>query len=292
MIPGEFEYHAPTSLSDAIALLTTHGAEAKLLAGGQSLIPLMRFRLAQPAHLIDIGRIAGLAYINETAGGLRIGAMTREVDLEIAPAVAARYPILVDTAAVIADPLVRNLATVGGNLAHADPANDHPATMLALGAQIVARGPKGERVITINDFFTGLFETALAPDEVLVEIRVPAPAPRSGGAYQKLERKVGDFAIAGVAAQITLDAAGRIERVGIGLTNAGATPLRAAAAEAALIGQAPDEALYRAAADLAAQRSEPSDDLRGPADYKRAMTRTLTIRALRRAVERARAVVA
>src|SRR5438552_17692248 len=184
MIPASFDYAVARDLAHAIQLLGTSGGEGKVLAGGQSLIPLMKFRLAQPALLIDINRVAGLSAINEN-GELRIGALIRENDLETNPIVRRRYPILVDTAAVIADPLVRNLATIGGNLAHADPANDHPATMLALGAEVVARGPSGQRRLPIASFFTGPFETALAPGELLVEIRIPAPAARSGGAYMK-----------------------------------------------------------------------------------------------------------
>lgn len=289
MIPGEFEYHAPTALPEAVALLERYGDDAKLLAGGHSLIPMMRFRLAQPAHLIDLGRIDGLAYIRESDGVLYIGALTREADLEEDPFIARRYPILADTAAVIGDPLVRNLATIGGNLAHADPANDHPATMLALGAQVVAEGPKGRRTIEIDDFFVDTFTTSLEPHEVLVEIRIAAPSPRSAGAYEKLERKVGDFAIVGVAAQVALDAQGAIERVGLGLTNVGPTPIRASQAEASLVGQPVDEAALRRAGELAAAQSAPTSDLRGPAEYKRAMVRTLTVRALRRAAERAAA---
>jgi carbon-monoxide dehydrogenase medium subunit len=288
MIPGKFEYHAPGTVSEAIALLERYGDEAKLLAGGQSLIPMMRFRLAQPAHLIDIGRVDGLDEVRESDGYLTIGAMTREVDLERAPLIVDRYPILAETTAVVADPLVRNLATVGGNLAHADPANDHPATMLALRAEVVAEGRQGRRTIAIDDFFLDTFTTALAPDEVLVEIRIARPGPRSGGAYFKLERKVGDFAIAGVAAQVVLDAAGSVDQVGIGLTNVGPTPIRATQAEAALLGATPSEDLLRRAGELAAAEAQPVADLRGPADYKRAVVRTLTVRALRRAMERAR----
>jgi carbon-monoxide dehydrogenase medium subunit len=288
MIPGKFEYHAPSDVPGAIALLQSYGEEAKLLAGGQSLIPLMRFRLAQPAHLVDIGRIDGLADLKESDGFLRIGAMTREADLDSSPLIADRYPILTDATAVIADPLVRNLATVGGNLAHADPANDHPAVMLALRAEVVAQGKGGQRTIPIDDFFVDTFTTALAHDELLVEIRVPQPTPSSGGAYQKLERKVGDFAIAGVAAHVVLNTQGGFDQVGIGLTNVGPTPLRAARAEAALLAAGPDEASLRRAGELAAQEAQPADDLRGPADYKRAVVRTLTVRALRRAIERAR----
>jgi aerobic carbon-monoxide dehydrogenase medium subunit len=287
MIPGKFDYHAPTTLSEAIGLLERYGDEAKLLAGGQSLIPLMRFRLAEPAHLVDLGRIPGLAGVAERDGRLCLGALTREADLETLPLIAERYPILADTAAVIADPLVRNRATIGGNLAHADPANDHPATMLALGAEVVAEGPRGRRTIAIDDFFLDTFTTVLEPNEVLVEIRVPPPPPRSGGAYLKLERKVGDFAIAGVAVWLTLDGNGALSAVRIGLTNVGPTPLRVHQAESALLGRQPSDELLGVAAAAAAAESQPVSDGRGPADYKRAMVRTLTSRALRKALERA-----
>lgn len=287
MIPAAFEYHAPSSISEATALLARLGEDAKILSGGQSLIPLMKLRLASPRHLVDINGIPGLAYIREADGFLRIGALTRESELEESDLIRTRYPLLHDTCKVIADPLVRNLATVGGNLAHGDPANDHPATMLALGAEVVAVGLKGERQIPIESFFTGPFATALTPDEILVEIRVPIPPARAGGAYLKLERKVGDFAIAGVAASLTLDERGRIAAAGIGLTNVGPTAIRARRAEAALGGQAPDEKTIAAAAAAAAAEAQPVSDLRGPADYKRDIVRVLTARALRRAVARA-----
>src|SRR6185369_13962508 len=202
MIPPAFDYHVPKTLPEAVGLLGQlgqKGEEAKILSGGQSLLPLLKLRFAHPAHLIDISRIAGLDYIKEEGGFLKIGALVRESALETSDLVRKKYPILVDTTAVIADPIVRNLATVAGNLAHGDPANDHPAVMLALGAEVTATGPSGERRIPIGEFFTGPFETALRPDELLTEIRVPAPAPRSGGAYVKLERKVGDFAKIGRA---------------------------------------------------------------------------------------------
>ncbi|HEY0251772.1 MAG TPA: FAD binding domain-containing protein, partial [Kofleriaceae bacterium] len=181
MIPGSFDYHQPTTVDEAIALLTELGESAKILAGGQSLIPAMRFRLASPEILVDINRVTGLSYIEEKPNYLAIGAMTREHVLEDLPWIPERYPLLADTAKVIADPVVRNRATIGGNLAHADPANDHPATMLAYNARVVARGPKGERIIPIDDFFVGLFESALAHDEILTEIRIPKPGPGSAG---------------------------------------------------------------------------------------------------------------
>jgi len=287
MIPGTFEYHSPSTVAEATALLARLGEDAKVLSGGQSLIPLMKLRLAAPKHLVDINGLPGLAYVREDGGTLRIGGLTREVDLEESEVVRSRYPLLFDTCKVIADPIVRNLATVGGNLAHGDPANDHPATMLALDALVVATGTRGERTIPIGSFFTGPFSTALKPDEIVVEIRVPAPRPRSGGAYVKLERKVGDFATVAVAAQITLDAGGACEQVGIGLTNVGSVPIKAAKAEAALKGKRPDDATIKQAAQLAAEASQPSADLRGSVEYKKDLVRVLTGRALRRAIERA-----
>jgi len=286
MIPSSFDYHAPKTLPEALELLGRFGEEAKVLSGGQSLLPLLKLRFAQPAHLVDIGRIGGLDYIKEEGGFLKIGALVREAALEASPLVKAKYPILVDTAAVIADPIVRNLATVGGNLAHGDPANDHPATMLALGAEVVATGPKGTRTIPITQFFTGIFTTALTPAEVLTEIRIPVPPAGSGGAYLKLERKVGDFAAAGVAAYLVLKG-GVIERAGIGLTNLGPTPIKATNAEKHLSGKKPDEAAFAEAGKLAAQATSPGADRRGAVDYKKEMARVLTVRALRKAAERA-----
>ena len=287
MIPSAFDYHAPGTLEEAVALLERHGDEAKVLSGGQSLLPLLKLRLGDAGHLVDIGRIPGLAGITEADGYLRIGGATREVDLERSDLIREKYPILLDTAAVIADPLVRNRATVGGNLAHGDPANDHPATMLALEAEVVARGPGGERTIPITHFFTGLFATALAPAEILTEIRIPVPPPGSGGAYVKLERKVGDFATAATAAQVALGPRGEVARVGIGLTNAGPTPIKATAAEQYLRGRQPDAEAIAEAARLAADATSPSADRRGSVEYKRDMARVLTGRAVTRAVQRA-----
>jgi len=286
MIPAPFDYHSPKTLSEAIGLLAQYD-DAKVLSGGQSLLPLLKLRLGSAGHLIDIGRVPGLEDIKEEGGFLKIGGRVRESALEHSDLIRKKYPILADTAAVIADPLVRNLATVGGNLAHGDPANDHPATMLALGAIVVATGPRGERTILIDQFFTNLFETALAKDEILTEIRVPVPPPKSGGAYVKLERKVGDFATAGAAVQVTLGAKGEIVRAGIGLTNAAFTPVKATDAEKFLQGKNPDAATIAEASRRAAAATDPSPDRRGSVEYKKDMARVLTARALERAVARA-----
>ena len=288
MIPGSFDYVTANSVPEALALLKEHGDDAKILAGGHSLIPLLRYRLAAPAVLIDINHIDGLEYIQETDGTLHIGALTREAELDASPLIRNRYPILYETAKNIADPVVRNWATVGGNLAHADPANDHPATMLALGALLVAEGPAGKRFIPVDEFFgENAFETTLQAGEMLTEIRVPAPTEGCGGAYLKLERKVGDYAIAGVAAYVRLDAAGLVTYAGIGLTNVGPAPIKARAAEQFLLGKPLDEHTIQQAADLAAAASQPTSDTRGPAEYKRAMVHTLCTRALNKAHARA-----
>ena len=291
MIPDTFEYVAPATLPEAIALLQQRPDDAKLMAGGQSLIPLMKFRLAAPALVVDLRRVPGLTMIVERGGSLVIGAMATEAAVEASDLVRQRYPAIRDASAVVADPLVRNFATLGGNLAHADPANDHPAMMMALGASVVATGPNGSRSITMDDFLVDSLETSLAPDEVLTEIHVPRPTPRSGSAYVKLERKVGDYAIAAVAASITLD--GDIcTRAGVALTNVGPKAIRASAAEAFLVGKRLDEESMREAGRLAAEAAQPTADLRGPVEYKRAMVRTLTVRALRLAAERTKGGVA
>jgi len=286
MIPASFDYHAPKTLDEAIALLAELGDTAKILAGGQSLIPAMRFRLASPEVLIDITRIADLGYVEERGDHLAIGALAREHALETTPVIARSYPMLLDAAKVIADPIVRNRATVGGNLAHADPANDHPAVMLAYDAQILARSSSGTRTIAIDDLFVGLFETSLQPGEILTEIRIPRPGPGSGGAYSKIERKVGDYAVAAVAVQLQLDG-GSIKHIRIGLTNVSPIPQRARAAEAALTGAPPTDAVLEAAGRAAAAECNPSADLRGQIDYKRDLVRVLVKRVVRRAVERA-----
>ena len=286
MIPGEFDYHAPTTLDDAVALLAEHGDDAKILAGGQSLIPAMRFRLAAPETLIDITGIDGMSYIREDNGHLAIGAMTTETDLEDSELVQNGYDMLSDAAFVIADPVVRNKATVGGNLAHSDPANDHPAVMLAYGAEIVALGPNGTRAIGIDDFFTGLFENSMGDDEILTEIRVPRPAAGSGGAYIKVERKVGDYAISAAAVNLTMDG-DIVTSARVGLTNVSPVPMRSTGAEAALIGNSLTDEVLEAAGAAAAADCDPSADLRGTVEYKRDLTRVLVKRAIKKAASRA-----
>jgi len=287
MIPAAFDYHRPGTLDEALKLLTSHGDQAKVLSGGMSLLPMLKLRLASFAHLVDIGRVPGLDFIKEEGGSLRIGAMTRQSTLERSDLIRSKYPILADAVPLIADPLVRNRGTVGGNVANGDPGNDQPAIMIALGATFVAKGPKGERSVPANQFYKGLYETALARNEILTEVRIPVPPARSGGAYAKLKRKTGDFAVAAAAVQLTLDAKGAVERAGIALTNAGLTPLNAADAAKYLVGKMPDEKTIVEAAKMAAAKSSPSADRRGSVEYKKEMARVLTTRALRKAVQRA-----
>ncbi len=294
MIPAAFEYHAPRTLDEALGLLARFGEGAKILAGGQSLIPAMRFRLSSPETLIDINRLEGLSFIEERGDHLILGALTREAALEESKLVTEHYPLLADTAKVIADPLVRNQATLGGNLAHADPANDHPATMLAYGATVIVRGAGGERAIPIDELFVGLFESSLKPGELLTEVRIPRPKPGSGGAYRKVERKVGDYAVAAVAVQLRASAVA-IEEIRVGLTNVSPVPMRARGAEAALLGAslaggadaAALEATLEVAGIAAAAECDPSSDLRGPAEYKRDLVRVLVKRTVRAALARA-----
>jgi carbon-monoxide dehydrogenase medium subunit len=286
MIPGDFDYHAPRTAEEAVQLLAANRANAKILAGGQSLIPAMRFRLAVPAVLIDINGVEGMNHLREDNGHLAIGAVTRESALESSELVQTNYHLLAEAAKVIADPIVRNMATVGGNIAHADPANDHPAVMLAYNAQVVAVSPKGQRTIAIDDFFVDLFTSALAEDELLTEIRIPRPAAKSGGAYVKLERKVGDYAISAVAVQLTMDG-DLCTSARIGLTNVSSVPMRAKNAEAFLQGNRVTDSLLEEAGRAAAAECDPSPDLRGTVDYKRDITRILLKRAVRKAIQRA-----
>jgi carbon-monoxide dehydrogenase medium subunit len=289
MIPAPFDYHRAASLDEAIGLLSRYGADAKVLAGGMSLLPALKLRIGSCAHLVDIGRIPGLEYIREEGGFVRIGAGTRQATLERDELVKTKLPILADAVPLIADPLVRNRGTIGGNIANGDPANDHPAIAVALGAQLVARSPRGERTIAASRFYKSLFETELKADELLTEVRIPVPAPRSGGAYRKLKRKTGDYAAVAVAVQLTLGKGGAVERAGIALTNAGPTPLEALDAQKYLQGKSLDEKVMDEAARQVAAAASPSADRRGSVEYKREMARVLAGRALRAALERANA---
>jgi len=289
VIPAAFEYLAPSSVPEAVSLLQQHGYDAKIIAGGQSLIPMMRFRVLQPKVLIDIGRIPGLDALREEDGYLRIGALVRSKTIETAEMIAERYPLLSATGKVVADPIVRNRGTVAGSLVHADPAGDWAAACMAARAQVVATGPNGERVIEIDEFLRDTFTTALQDGEMVTEVRIPTPGPRSGGHYLKIERKVGDFATVAVGVQITLGADGRCTQAGIGLCAVGPITLRAKAAEETLVGQPLTDELIRKAAEAAAAESQPGSDTRGPAEYKRDMVRVLTQRALQKAAQQASA---
>jgi carbon-monoxide dehydrogenase medium subunit len=288
VIPASFRYAAPHTVAEAVHLLASH-TDAKVLAGGHSLLPLMKLRLAQPSVLVDINRIADLDYIREDApsGELRIGALARHVAFERSDLVQNRYPLLWDTARGIGDPLVRNRGTMAGAVAHADPAADWPAALLAANASVVASSPRGDRVLPISGLYVAILTTSLTEDELLTEIRVPFPRPHSGGAYQKLERKVGDYAVIGVGVQIALNPDNTVNEAGIGLCNAGPTSIKANAAEAFLVGKPLAVDNINHAAQLTMEASDPVEDDRGPVDYKQAMVRELTRRALRRALARA-----
>lgn len=287
MIPGQFDYVRPGDLDETLRILQEREGEAKLLSGGYSLLPLIKLRLAQPALLVDLRDVAGLDGISETDDHLRIGARATHRQIHEAPVVRERYPLLHDVTAVIGDPQVRNWGTIGGSVAHADPASDWPAVLLATSAAIVCRSQAGERTIAARDFFLDTFTTAIEPTEVLTEVLLPRRPRGAGGAYQKLERKVGDFATVAVAAVVRLGANGGIESAGIGVTGVAETPFAATDAESILAGQPPTEEVFRNAAAAVAAQSRPAADVRGPIDYKRAMAAELTVRALRTAVERA-----
>jgi aerobic carbon-monoxide dehydrogenase medium subunit len=288
MYPARFEYFAPATLDEALSILERYGDEAKVLAGGQSLIPVMKLRFAQPRALVDINRIPQLDHLVEDDGALRIGALVRHKACERSQLLRGRYGALADTAPLVSDPLVRNLGTVCGSVAHADPQGDWGSALLAVGAEVVARGSGATRAIPIDEFFHGPFTTALQPAEIVTEIRVPDPGPRSGGTYLKLERKVGDFATVGVAVHLSLDD-GKVGRAGIAITGAGPTNTRAAEAEAALAGAEPTDEALAEAARLAAEAGQPQDDLRGTAAFKRNVIRVYVERGLRTAAAAARA---
>ncbi len=287
MIAENFAYESPSTLDEAISLLHQHGEDAKILAGGHSLIPMMKLRFASPTHLIDLAGIPNLSYVKEEDGMLKIGAMTREAQVEGSDIITSKYHIFSDATKLIADPQIRNFGTVGGNLAHGDAANDHPAVMIALGAQIEITGQGGKRIVSIDDFFHGFYTTAVEHGEILTEIQIPAASGRFGTAYHKAERKVGDYATAGVAARVQIGDDGRCTSAGIGLTNVNATPLRAKRSEEALIGSNLDDATINLAAKYAAEDCNPSTDLRGDEDYKRHLVKVITKRMIKKAISRA-----
>lgn len=287
MISSQFEYHAPKSIPDALNLLGKFGDTAKLLAGGHSLLPMMKLRFAEPAHLIDLGKIAELKGIAQVGNEIRIGAMTTENELIWSKLLVEKIPLLVEAARLISDPQVRYKGTIGGDLSHGDPANDHPAVMLALGASFVLTGPKGERVLAANGFFLDTYSTQMQPDEIMTQVRIPVPPAGSGWCYSKLKRKTGDFASAAAAVMLRMQG-GNVADAQIALTNLGATPLKASAAEAALRGKPLNDAAFAEAARLAMSICSPGEDQRGSAEYKIAMAGEMTRRALRTAQSRAK----
>jgi carbon-monoxide dehydrogenase medium subunit len=279
MYPAQFDYHTPGTVREALDLLGRHKDDAKLLAGGHSLLPAMKLRLAQPKHLVDLRKISSLSGIKDEAGTLVIGAMATHHAVESSPVVKAKCPMLGQVAAQIGDPMVRNMGTIGGSLAHADPAADYPAAIIALGAEMVAEGPKGKRTIKADDFFKGLLTTALAEDEILTEVRIPAAAGKVGAAYMKFPHPASRFAVVGVAAVLTIDA-GKVSKASIGITGAGTKAVRAKGVEAAISGKAADAASIQAAAERAPEGVDVQADLQGSEDYKKHLLKVFAKRAM------------
>ena len=287
MYPARFEYHAPQSVDEALTVLERYGDEGKVLAGGQSLIPLMKLRFASPKALVDINRIEGLDSIEEDNGFLSIGALVRHKDCERSDALRGRFGVLGDAAPQISDPIVRNLGTVVGSLTHADPQGDWGSALMAAGAQLEVVSSGGSRTIPLDELFQGPFMTSLQPNEIATAVQIPDPGARAGGTYLKLERKIGDYATVGVAVQLSFDN-DTVGRAGIALTGVGPRNLRAEAAEASLAGADLSDDTIKAAAELAAEAAQPRSDERGSADYKRSVVRVFTERGLRKAAETAR----
>jgi aerobic carbon-monoxide dehydrogenase medium subunit len=283
MYPAQFEYHKAGTVREALDLLIKYKDEAKLLAGGHSLLPAMKLRLAQPKHLIDIGKASGLAGVKEEGGTLVIGAMTTHYAIESSALLKSKCPLLPEVAGHVGDPMVRNLGTIGGSLAHADPAADWPAAAIALSAEMVAEGPKGKRTVKVDDFFKGLLTTALAADEILTEIRVPVCAANVKCAYAKFRHPASRFAVVGVAAVLTVDG-GTISKASIGITGAGTKATRAKGVEAAITGKAADAAAIQSAAEKAAEGVDVQADLQGSVEYKQHLLRVFAKRAMEAAV--------
>ena len=286
MIPAKFDFHAPASIDEVLSLLSEYGDDARVLAGGHSLLPMMKMRFAAPQHLIDLNGIDELRGISEDGGTIRIGAMTTENQVIAADLLAAKCPLLPEAASQIGDPQVRNRGTIGGDICHGDPANDHPAVTLAADATYLLQGPNGERSVHSSEFFLGSFHTAIEPNEIMTAIRIPAANGSTGSAYLKLKRKTGDWATAAAAVQLTLDG-DTCSSICIALTNVGPAAIRVTAAEEALTGKSIDEGLISEAADHAMAACEPVEDLRGDVEYKTQMAGEMTRRAIRQSLARA-----
>ena len=287
MIPGSFTYHRPASVSEAVQLLARLGEDARPLAGGHSLIPMMKLRLAQPQHLVDLGKIAGLKGIRQEQGEIVIGAMTTQAEIVASPLLAEKAPLLIEAAKVIADPQVRSVGTIGGNIANGDPGNDMPGVLQCLDARYVLTGANGTREISARDFYEAAFFTKLAPGEIVTELRFAAPAAGHGWAYEKLKRKVGDYAVAAAAVTLTLSG-NTCKGASIALTNVASTPLYAADAVKALVGSTLDKAAIDKAAGAAMSICDPVADSRGPSEYRRSVLGVIVRRAIDRAKSRAR----
>jgi len=285
MYPAQFDYHTPGSIKEALDLLGKHKDDAKLLAGGHSLLPAMKLRLARPAHLVDLRKVPGLTGIREEGGSLVIGAMTTHYAVESSSAVKSKCPVLAATAALIGDPMVRNMGTIGGSLAHADPAADYPATIIALNAEMVVEGARGKRTIKVDDFFKGLMTTAVGGDEILTEVRVPALAANQSAAYMKFPHPASRFAVVGVAAVLTIDG-GKCTKASIGITGAGTRAVRAKGVEAAIAGKALDAASIQAAAEKAPDGVDVQADLQGSVDYKKHLLKVFAKRAIEAAAKK------
>jgi carbon-monoxide dehydrogenase medium subunit len=285
MYPAQFDYHAPGTIKEALDLLGKFKDEAKILAGGHSLIPAMKLRLARPGHLVDIRKISSLRGIREDGATLVVGALTTEYDIESSAVVKSKCPVMAQVAALVGDPMVRNLGTIGGSLAHADPAADWPAAVIALGAEMVVEGAPGKRTVKADDFFKGLMTTAVGPDEILTEIRVPALAANMRAAYVKFPHPASRFAVVGVCAVLTLDDS-KVAKAGIGITGAGTKAVRARGVEEAIAGKTVDAASIQAAAERAPEGVDVQADLQGSVEYKQHLLKVFTRRAIEMACKK------